>query len=140
MVVWLSSTWLFGKVPLGDLEQIHSAICDLQIVVCCLYCPLNPKFYVNKMGQKSLDLWSGVPNLRKQCVNILFQLGVFSDIHRKSHFCKALIISTLTQQQNITEYHFKILIIWRSLVQAQAGPLKKISNSEDNRVVDFFIL
>ena len=49
-------------------------------------------------------------NLRKQCVNILFQLGVFFDIQRKSHFCKTLIISTLSQQRHITEYHFKILI------------------------------
>ena len=63
--------------------------------------------------------------LRKQCVNILFQLGVFFDINRKSHFHKTLIISILTQQQNITKYHFKILIIWRSLVQAQAGPQKE---------------
>ena len=74
------------------------------------------------MGQKSLDLWSGVPNLRKQCVNILFQLGVFFDIQRKPSFCKSLIISMLSQQRHITEYHFMILIIWRSLVQAQAGP------------------
>ena len=34
--------------------------------------------------------------LRKQCVNILFQLGVFFDIQRKSQFCKMLIISTLS--------------------------------------------
>ena len=60
--------------------------------------------------------------LRKQCVNILFQLGVFFDIHRKSHFRKTLIFSTLSKQRYIIEYHFKILIIWRSQVQAMAGP------------------
>ena len=56
------------------------------------------------------------------CVNILFQLGVFFDIQRKSHFYKALIFSTLSKQRYIIEYHFKILIIWRSQVQALAGP------------------
>ena len=66
------------------------------------------------MGYKALNLWSGVLNLRKQCVNILFQLGVFFDIQRKSRLCKLLIISILSEQQNIIEYHFKILIIWRS--------------------------
>ena len=66
------------------------------------------------MGKEALNLWSGVANLRKQCVNILFQLGVFFDIQRKSHFCKSLIINALSEQQNIIEYHFKILIIWRS--------------------------
>ena len=65
--------------------------------------------------------------LRKQCVNILFQLGVFFDIHRKSHFRKTLIFSTLSKQRYIIEYHFKILIIWRSQVQALAGPRWKSS-------------
>ena len=63
--------------------------------------------------------------LRKQCVNILFQLGVFSDIQRKSRFCKSLIISILLKQRNIMKYHFAILIIWRSQVQALAGPQVK---------------
>ena len=59
--------------------------------------------------------------LRKQCVNILFQLGVFYDIQRKSHFRKTLIFSTLSKQRYIIEYHFKILIIWKSQVQALTG-------------------
>lgn len=63
--------------------------------------------------------------LRKQCVNKLFQLGVFFDIQRKSNFCKTLIISTLSQQRHITEYHFKRLMIWRSQAQALAGPQVK---------------
>ena len=33
-----------------------------------------------------------------------------------------LIISTLSEQRNIMEYHFAILIIWRSQVQALSGP------------------
>ena len=60
--------------------------------------------------------------LRKQCVNILFQLGVFYNIQRKSHFYKTLIFRILSEQRNIMEYHFAILIIWRSQVQALAGP------------------
>ena len=75
-------------------------------------------------------LCSEIQILRKQCVNILFQLGVFSDIQRKSYFCKSLIISTLLEQRNIMKYHFAILIIWRSLVQAQAGPQKNSSTYE----------
>ena len=70
-------------------------------------------------------------NLRKQCVNILFQLGVFSDIQRKSHFRKTLIFSTLSKQRYIMEYHFAILIIWRSQVQALAGPHWKSSTYKD---------
>ena len=41
--------------------------------------------------------------LREQCVNILFQLGVFSDIHRKSPFYKSLIISTLFYNNDISQ-------------------------------------
>ena len=36
-----------------------------------------------------------------------------------------LIISYAYKQQNLIRYHFARLIIWRSLVQAQAGPQKK---------------
>ena len=31
-------------------------------------------------------------------------------------------------KQTVTEYHFIVLIIWRSLVQAQDGPLKETLN------------
>ena len=91
----------------GGLWQFYSVVCDLQIIVCCLKPPIMS------------------PILRKQCVNILFQLWVFSDIQRKSHFRKTLIFSTLYKQQNIMEYHFAILIIWRSQVQALAGSHEK---------------
>lgn len=30
LVIWLSSVWSFGNVLLGDLEQIHSAICGIE--------------------------------------------------------------------------------------------------------------
>jgi len=30
LVVWLSFVWSFGYVLLGDLEQIHSAICGIE--------------------------------------------------------------------------------------------------------------
>ncbi len=59
-------------------------------------------------------LCSEIQILRKQCVNILFQLGAFYYIQRKSCFYKSLIINILSKQQNIMEYHFAILIIWRS--------------------------
>ena len=77
---------------------------------------------------KIIACW--LPILRKQCVNILFQLGVFFDIHRKSHSRKTLIFSTLSKQRYIIEYHFKILIIWRSQVQALSGPHWKSSTCE----------
>ena len=79
-------------------------------------------------------------NLRKQCVNILFQLGVFFDIQRKSHFCKSLIINTFSEQQNIMKYHFKRLIIWRSQVQALAGPPLKIKQLSQKLNCFFFCL
>ena len=31
------------------------------------------------------------------CVNILYQLGVFFDIQRKTNFCNSLIVSALFQ-------------------------------------------
>ena len=113
LVVWLSFAWSFGIFVFGHLWRFHSVICDLQIIVCCLKPPIMSQI------------------LRKQCVNILFQLGVFYNIQRKSHFYKTLIFRTLSEQRNIMEYHFAILIIWRSLVQAQAGPHKE-------RESDFF--
>ena len=30
LVIWLSFVWSFGNVLLGDLEQIHSAICGIE--------------------------------------------------------------------------------------------------------------
>lgn len=108
LVVWLSFAWSFGIFVFGHLWRFHSVICDLQIIVCCLKPPIMSQI------------------LRKQCVNILFQLGVFYNIQRKSHFYKTLIFRTLSEQRNIMEYHFAILIIWRSLVQAQAGPQKMV--------------
>ena len=104
LVVWLSFAWSFGIFVFGHLWRFHSVICDLQIIVCCLKPPIMSQI------------------LRKQCVNILFQLGVFYNIQRKSHFYKTLIFRTLSEQRNIMEYHFAILIIWRSQVQALAGP------------------
>ena len=104
LVVWRSFAWSFGIFVFGHLWRFHSVICDLQIIVCCLKPPIMSQI------------------LRKQCVNILFLLGVFYNIQRKSHFRKTLIFSTLSKQRYIMEYHFAILIIWRSLVQAQAGP------------------
>ena len=105
LVVWRSFAWSFGIFVFGHLWRFHSVICDLQIIVCCLKPPIMSQI------------------LRKQCVNILFLLGVFYNIQRKSHFRKTLIFSTLSKQWNIMEYHFAILIIWRSQVQALAGPL-----------------
>ena len=107
LVVWLSFAWSFGIFVFGHLWRFHSVICDLQIIVCCLKPPIMSQI------------------LRKQCVNILFQLGVFYNIQRKSHFYKTLIFRTLSEQRNIMEYHFAILIIWRSQVQALAGPRKR---------------
>ena len=107
LVVWRSFAWSFGIFVFGHLWRFHSVICDLQIIVCCLKPPIMSQI------------------LRKQCVNILFLLGVFYNIQRKSHFRKTLIFSMFSKQRYIMEYHFAILIIWRSLVQAQAGPHKK---------------
>ena len=85
-------------------------------------------------------LCSEIQILRKQCVNILFQLGVFSDIQRKSYFSKTLIFRILSEQRNIMEYHFAILIIWRSLVQAQAGPQKNKELQKSQLLCFFRIL
>ena len=120
LVVWRSFAWSFGIFVFGHLWRFHSVICDLQIIVCCLKPPIMSQI------------------LRKQCVNILFQLGVFSDIQRKSCFCKSLIFSILYEQRNIMEYHFAILIIWRSQVQALAGPLLIIRYLRENRKCFFF--
>ena len=76
--------------------------------------------------------------LRKQCVNKLFQLGVLFEIQRRWRFCKALIISITFKQQNLIEYHFARLIIWRSLVQAQAGPPFKIKQLSHKLSCFFF--
>ena len=107
LVVWRSFAWSFGIFVFGHLWRFHSVICDLQIIVCCLKPPIMSQI------------------LRKQCVNILFQLGVFYNIQRKSHFYKTLIFRILSEQRNIMEYHFAILIIWRSQVQALSGPQRK---------------
>ena len=119
LVVWRSFAWSFGIFVFGHLWRFHSVICDLQIIVCCLKPPIMSQI------------------LRKQCVNILFLLGVFYNIQRKSHFRKTLIFSTLSKQRYIIEYHFKILIIWRSQVQALAGPHWKSSTYEQSKVADF---
>ena len=115
LVVWRSFAWSFGIFVFGHLWRFHSVICDLQIIVCCLKPPIMSQI------------------LRKQCVNILFQLGVFYNIQRKSHFYKTLIFRTLSEQRNIMEYHFAILIIWRSQVQALAGPHRKIKELRISR-------
>ena len=120
LVVCLSFAWSFGIFVFGHLWRFHSVICDLQIIVCCLKPPIMSQI------------------LRKQCVNILFLLGVFYNIQRKSHFYKTLIFRTLSEQRNIMEYHFAILIIWRSLVQAQAGPHRN-TRSYANRATPFFM-
>ena len=121
LVVWRSFAWSFGIFVFGHLWRFHSVICDLQIIVCCLKPPIMSQI------------------LRKQCVNILFLLEVFYNIQRKSHFRKTLIFSTLSKHRYIMEYHFAILIIWRSLVQAQAGPHKKSATWKKFQVADFFI-
>ena len=30
LVIWLYFAWSFGNILLGDLEQIHSAICGIE--------------------------------------------------------------------------------------------------------------
>ena len=65
------------------------------------------------------------PILRKQCVNKLFQLGVFSEFYRKPRNSQLLDTQQILVKRAITEHHLIVLIIWRSLVQAQAGPQTK---------------
>ena len=108
LVVWRVFVWLYGFIPLGYLAKYCSVIWDKFIRLFVTY-----RFMVPSIMSKIL---------RKQCVNILFQLGVFYNIQRKSHFRKTLIFSTLSKQRYIIEYHFKILIIWKSQIQALAGP------------------
>ena len=111
LVVWRVFVWLYGFIPLGYLAKYCSVIWDKFIRLFVTY-----RFMVPSIMSKIL---------RKQCVNILFQLGVFYNIQRKSHFYKTLIFRILSEQRNIMEYHFAILIIWRSQVQALAGPQVK---------------
>ncbi len=39
------------------------------------------------------------------------------------------------KKRNITKYHLIVLIIWRSLVQTQAGPRRKSSTYEKSQVL-----
>ena len=76
---------------------------------------------LNLFCKKKFFMWI----LRKQCVNKLFQLRVFFEIQWKSQKCKWLIFNVVLLRWKFMEYQFFRLIIWRSLVQAQAGPQRK---------------